>query len=120
MDSFPGAIDHTRRGPPSYKVVTTPANPMKNHGCKPGITRDKSRKTVGPGGPILYVEYLGMRSQFHLHNFVIGSAIVGAPRTQTYRPLVPQLVGAARSSGYGDVSLFFGYIVCFGGGLKRK
>jgi len=24
----------TRRGPPSYKVGITPANPMKNHGCK--------------------------------------------------------------------------------------
>ena len=23
-----------RRGPPSYKVVITPTNPMKNHGCK--------------------------------------------------------------------------------------
>ena len=25
---------HIRRGPPGYKVVITPTNPMKNHGCQ--------------------------------------------------------------------------------------
>ena len=44
----------TRRAPPppSYKVVITPANPMKDHGCKIGITRDTSTKS-GLRGPHL-------------------------------------------------------------------